>query len=51
MKTCPKCNQSVDRDCPLGMKRIFAPSITKNGKTIYPANKSCFVFCVPHHKA
>ncbi|MFS4459265.1 hypothetical protein [Bdellovibrio sp. HCB2-146] len=51
MKLCPKCNQMADRECPVGMKRVFTPSITKNGKTVYPRNGSCFVFCVAPDKA
>ncbi|MBY0314422.1 MAG: hypothetical protein K2Q26_02815 [Bdellovibrionales bacterium] len=51
MKFCSKCNQRVSRECPMGLKRIVCKYIIRNGKVVYPTDKSCFAFCVPHDKA
>lgn len=51
MRFCTKCNQHVDRDCPMGFKRIVCRYIVRKGKVIYPTGKQCFAFCVPNDKA
>jgi len=48
MSYCSKCHRRVARDCPRkGFKRIVCKYIRRNGKVIYPADRTCFAFCVP----